>query len=76
MNDLPFDPFESTAKILKLDYDAVELSRFFEEHCFSQDQMSAVDQFLEYLHMPVAQSRVHGILEQARRSFRAPLPEC
>ena len=32
MNDLPFDPFESTAKILKLDYDAVELSRFFEEH--------------------------------------------
>ena len=40
MNDLPFDPFESTAKILKLDYDAVELSRFFEEHCFSQDQMS------------------------------------
>ena len=49
MNDLPFDPFESTARILKLDYDAVELSRFFEEHCFSQDQMSAVDQFLEYL---------------------------
>ena len=27
------------------------------------------------MYMPVAQSRVHGILEQARRSFRAPLPE-
>ena len=68
MNDLPFDPFESTAKILKLDYDVVELSRFFEEHGFSQEQMSAVDQFLEYLR----DKKVRNTIDMYLRTSRLP----
>ena len=68
MNDLPFDPFESTAKILKLDYDVVELSRFFEEHGFSQDQMSAVDQFLEYLR----DKKIRNTIDMYLRTSRLP----
>ena len=68
MNDLPFDPFETTARILKLDYDVVEQARFFEEHCFSQDQMSAVDQFLEYLR----DKKIRNTIEMYLRTSRLP----
>ena len=49
MNSLPFDAFESTAKILNLDLDVVELSHLAEERGFSSDQMKAVDEVFEYL---------------------------
>ena len=68
MNDLPFDQFESTAKILGLDYDVVELARFFEEHGFSQDQMSAVDQFLEYLR----DKKIRNTIDMYLRTSRLP----
>lgn len=68
MNDLPFDQFESTAKILNLDYDAIELSRFFEEREFSQDQMSAVDQFLEYLR----EKKIRNTIDMYLRTSRLP----
>ena len=68
MKCLPFDQLVSTAKILNLDYDTVELSRFFEEHAFSQYQMSAVDQFLGYLR----EKKIHNTIDMYLRTSRLP----
>ena len=65
---LPFDQFESTAKILNLDMDILELSHLYEELGFSQDQMSAVSQVFEYLR----DKKIRNTIDMYLRTSRLP----
>ena len=47
MSDIPFEDFDATAKILKLDMSALELSDLVEENGFNSAQMEAVDKVFE-----------------------------
>ena len=71
MNSLPFDAFESTAKILNLDLDVVELSHLAEERGFSSDQMKAVDEVFEYLR----EKKIRNTIDMYLRTSRLPRTE-
>ena len=71
MNPLPFDDFESTAKILNLDLSVLELSNLAEERGFSNEQMDAVDQVLEYLR----EKKIRNTIDMYLRTSRLPRTE-
>ena len=68
MNIFTFNECESTFSILGLDMTLTEFSRFMEENCFNQDQMAAVDQFLEYLR----EKKVRNTIDMCLKTSRLP----
>ena len=72
MNDLPFDQFESIAKILRLDISMTELSHLAEEMGFSQDQMAAIDRVFEYLKEKKIRNTIDMYLRTSRLPLKAP----
>lgn len=76
MNSLPFDDLEETIKTLHLDLNTFELSTLNEEHGFSTEQMSAIDQVFTYLREKKRRNTIEMYLRTSRLPLKVPKGDC
>ena len=72
MNIFSFNDFESTFKILSLDMTTTEFCSLMDEYGFSHEQISAIDQILEYLREKKVRNTIDMYLRTSRLPLKAP----